>query len=262
MLTTYATHGGFGIPSVDPPLIYGFLMADRHMRREAASIFYGENVFQFLSMQAVIPFLQDQSPMTLQSLKHLKIVFCLVEADFDGKLRPDHVMGGDRYGQRPYCAEPKDITRLCVDLGRFDKLHLRTLSIRLKDYLDDFLIMPWTYLDEKGIYNNTYREVRDWFDEVENDGGWAWEICRSINDLDALGITYRDFHPIDEALSRNIIFSDEDYVDKLDQHSQHCSGIERAYWEFLAPRMLKRLDDRHDPDSLQHRNISHQYTED
>ncbi|CAO1600196.1 hypothetical protein XANCAGTX0491_003897 [Xanthoria calcicola] len=52
----------------------GILAANRQARFEAVPIFYGENTFVFCNMGAVIPFLKDCTPYSLQQIRHLVLI--------------------------------------------------------------------------------------------------------------------------------------------------------------------------------------------
>ena len=215
ILTTY-TFDRRSLPeSIQSPLECAFLSVNRQIWHEAAPIFYGENTFRFESMNAIMPFLQDQSPSSLKLIRNLQFVFRLVEPDYQ------LLDGGWTFDERPYCAEPRELASICSDLGQVEDLRLRSLSIILDDRTRDF-----HYIEQ-----------------------WDRILCESINDLDALGVTYHGFpgdyipHDLNE------------YA--LIRYNLHCSHMEAMFWNFMAPRMLRNANDEQDPDMLQHRNIRH-----
>ena len=123
------------------------------------------------------------------------------------------------FNERPYCADPGDVATICSDLSRFNDLNLRDLSIILDDRTGDF--------------------------DVNQQ--WVQSLIESVNNLDALGIAYHGFF-------LNGMPNDWDEYD-LTKYNLHCSQMEKSFWNYMAPRMLRRTNDQHHPDTLEHRNI-------
>lgn len=66
------------VPSQTLPTI-GILAVNRQVRFEAVPIFYGENVFNFFGMGAVVPFLKACSSYSRQHIRHLGIQFDVID---------------------------------------------------------------------------------------------------------------------------------------------------------------------------------------
>ena len=246
MRTTYTMSHHFHGNSYSHDLLGGFLWLNRQVRHEAASLFYGENTFRFDDMNAAIPFLRDQSMATMKYVRSLHINFSLLEKGTS----EDDFFGS--HESSPYCATPRDVTKICSDLGQFQHLRLDRLCIILDDVFEDFLVTPFKYFDENGRYNNRYLNAQDRIRRLFNDGQWVWALSRSITDLNELGI----------AFVRPYLYKSEGFGNTpahwMKEYHIRCCRMEKIYWDFLAPRMLKKMTDRHDPDSLQNRSIKSQ----
>ena len=242
MHTTYSINRDSPFSTKVKPTIYrtiiitGFLAVNQQIRKEATSIYYGENTFRFLSMNATIPFLQDQPVTTLRLITSAQFVFRMVEWYCD-----DDEDKGDYHDQyeRPYHAPLEDVAKICSNLGRFWQLRLRRLSIILDDQDADFAGM---------VYD---QPIQDWWD-------WIHILCKNITELDLLGIRYNgwmDQRLLDDDSTEN----DNDdvvYVDTVREEKKFVMKANKYFWDFLAPRMLKRIGDAHDPESLSDRRIN------
>ena len=70
---------------------------------------------------------------------------------------------------------------------------------------------------------------------------WANTLCETFTNLDSLGFQYCE-DVWCGALSE-------------DHRTGFLTMVQKEYWNSLAPKMLRKIDDQHDPDSLQHRRI-------
>ncbi len=188
-------------PYLTPPTIE-MLALNRQTRAEAIPIFYGGNKICFHSMSAVLPFLQDRSELSLQSMQffHLNITV------MDGKSQSSRQQGW---------------ARIFTKLPQFGPLNLRKLMIRI---YDPFCRYAWKLkLDTK----------------MQR---WVHEMAKNITNLDMLGVTF-DFSSYMGSMTPNEIVKEE-------------SPTQELLWEFLAPKMLKKVgDEPHDARSLLERRI-------
>ena len=220
MHTTYALAKNSFRQPFYTPLIFGFLFINRQIRHEAVSFFYGENTFHFESMKAIIPFLQDQSAATLGAITSLQFRFRLVHEDYDED-RPTYV---GEYHEHPYGAFPGDLADICQDLGEVENLNTKRLRILISDPQGDFESIPSDLLDDDA----------GWWGYEMN---WIHRLPESVTDLEAFDIVY---------------YGSPENADG------DVRKVETGLWNFLAPRMLRRIGDRHDPYTLQDRRIRNQ----
>ena len=183
-----------------PPTI-GMLALNRQSRAEAIPIFYGGNEIRFHSMSSLLPFLQDRSELSLQSMQYFHLD---IEVN-EGKSQTSRQHGW---------------ARTFTELPQFEPLNLRKLTIRI---YDPFCRYAWKLkLDTK----------------MQR---WVHEMAKNITNLDMLGVAF-DFSIMGELTQDEMVKED--------------SPTEELLWEFLAPKMLKKVgDEPHDARSLLKRRI-------
>ena len=177
----------------------GMLALNRQTRAEAVPVFYGRNTILFDSMSAVLPFVEDRSELSLQSMHHFHLEMELERVKYQ-KRRSD------------------GWARVFAGLSKIKALNLRKLTVCLNDPECRY---AWKLkLDIK---------LQRWVHEMAN-----------ITNLDMLGVM--DFSIMGE-LTPNEGVKDE-------------SPTEELLWEFLASKMLKKVEDEpHDAHSLLKRRI-------
>ena len=179
----------------------GMLALNRLTRAEAVPIFYGKNEISFTSMSAVIPFLEDRSELSLQSMH-----FFYFEMEVDRVKYQKRRAGG--------------WARTFAEFPQFGSLKLQKLTVCVKDPLCHY---AWK------LKLNTKLQR------------WAHELAKNITNLNMLGVIF-DFSIMGEMTQ--------------DENVKEDSPTEELLWEFLAPKMLKKVgDEPHDAHSLLKRRI-------
>lgn len=77
--TTYT----LGTPHLINNTTAAMLSLDKQSREEVASIFYGENTFQFTTMSSLMPFMKDRTPETRRHLQRLWLTLVVDERSWD-----------------------------------------------------------------------------------------------------------------------------------------------------------------------------------
>ena len=179
----------------------GMLALNRQTRAEAVPIFYGGNEIYFSSMSAVLPFLEDRSELSLQSMHY-----------FHFEMEVDRV----KYQKR----RSEGWARIFAEFPKFGSLKLQKLTVCVKD-------PECRYAWKLKLDTKLQR--------------WIHELAKSITDLDMLGVIF-DFSIMGEMTQ--------------DENVKEDSPTEELLWEFLAPKMLKKVgDEPHDAHSLLKRRI-------
>ena len=248
MLTTYviSRNQNASYEYERSPLICGFLFINRQIRAEAASLFYGENNFRLSSTNAIIPFLQDLSTTSLELVKFLTLEFSLAEADIEvsqRRINRDH-----GYERRSYCSEPKDLATVCSLLGRFQGLKLEMMSVMINNWSGDPALTPFGKFN---LGENMEAELKENKDRL-----WFYTLSESVTCLDRLGVVYNTSICLfgEPAPNANGNYFDDDW----NNYTRHCYRVEKMIWDFLAPRMLEKRDDHHDPVALLARSMASQ----
>ena len=179
----------------------GMLALNRQTRAEAVPIFYGKNEIFFSSMSAVVPFLEDRSELSLQSIHY-----------FHFEMEVDRV----KYQKR----RSEGWARTFTDFPKFGSLKLQKLTVCVKD-------PECRYAWKLKLDTKLQR--------------WIHELAENITNLDMLGVTF-DFSIMGELTQDEMVKED--------------SCTEELLWEFLAPKMLKKVgDEPHEAHSLLKRRI-------
>lgn len=177
------------------------LALNRLTRAEAVPIFYGKNEIYFTSMSAVLPFLEDRTELSLQSMHYLHL-----------EMEVDRLI----YQKR----RAKGWARTFAEFSKFESLKLQKLTVCVQD--------PELYYNW-GLKLHTKLER------------WVHKLAENITNLDMLGVIF-NFSTIGEQ-------TPDEYVKK-------DSPTEDILWEFLAPKMLKKIGNGpHDAHSLLKRRI-------
>ena len=187
----------------------GMLALNRQTRAEAVPVFYGKNEIYFSSMSAVLPFLEDRSELSLQSMHY-----------FYFEMEVDRV----KYQKR----RSDGWARIFAEFPKFGSLNLQKLMVWVKD-------PEWRYAWKLKLDTKLQR--------------WVHELAKNITNLDMFGVIF-DFSIMEE-LNQN-------------ENVKESSPTEELLWEFLAPKMLKKVgDEPHDAHSLLKRRIrDEEYRED
>ena len=179
----------------------GMLALNRLTRAEAVPIFYGKNEIHFTSISAVLPFLEDRTELSLQSMHY-----------FLFEMEVDRV----KYQKR----RAEGWARTFAEFPKFGSLKLQKLTVCVKD--------PECHYAWKLKLNTKLQR-------------WAHELAKNITNLDMLGVDF-DFSIMGEMTQ--------------DENVKEDSPTEALLWEFLAPKMLKKVgDEPHDAHSLLKRRI-------
>ena len=179
----------------------GMLALNRQTRAEAVSVFYGGNEIYFSSMSAVLPFLEDRSELSLQSMHY-----------FQFEMEVDRV----KYQKR----RSEGWARIFTEFPKFRSLKLQKLTVCVND-------PECRYAWKLKLDTKLQR--------------WVHELAKNITNLDMLGVKF-DFSIMGELTPNELVKED--------------SPTEELLWEFLAPKMLKKLgDEPHDAHSLLKRRI-------
>ena len=187
-------------PYLTAPII-SMLALNRQTRAEAVPIFYGKNEIYFPSMSAVVPFLEDRSELSLQSIHY-----------FHFEMEVDRV----KYQKR----RSDGWARIFTDFPKFGSLKLQRLTVCVKD-------PECRYAGKLKLDTKLQR--------------WIHELAKNITNLDMLGVTF-DFSIMGD-LTQHIMVKELSYTEEL-------------LWEFLAPKMLKKVgDEPHDAHSLLKRRL-------
>ena len=179
----------------------GMLALNSQTRAEAVPVFYGGNEMYFSSMSAVLPFLEDRSEISLQSMHY-----------FHFEMEVDRV----KYQKR----RSEGWARIFAEFPKFGSLRLQKLTVYVKD-------PECRYAWKLKLDSKLQR--------------WVHELANNIRNLDMLGVIF-DFSIMGEVTQDEIVKED--------------SPTEGLLWEFLAPKMLKKVgDEPHDAHSLLKRRI-------
>ena len=187
----------------------GMLALNRQTRVEAVPVFYGGNEICFLSMSAILPFLEDRSELSLQSM-----------CSFRFEMEVDRL----KYQKR----RSEGWARIFAEFPKFGSLKLQKLTVWVND-------PECRYAWKLKLDTKLQR--------------WVHELAKNITNLDMLGVTF-DFSIMGELTPNENVKED--------------SPTEELLWEFLAPKMLKKVgDEPHDAHSLLKRRIrDEEYQED
>ena len=179
----------------------GMLALNRQTRVEAVPVFYGGNKICFLSMSAILPFLEDRSELSLQSMRSFRF-----------EMEVDRV----KYQKR----RSEGWARIFAEFPKFGSLKLQKLTVWVND-------PECRYAWKLKLDTKLQR--------------WVHELAKNITNLDMLGVIF-DYSIMGELTPNENVKED--------------SPTEELLWEFLAPKMLKKVgDEPHDAHSLLKRRI-------
>lgn len=130
--------------------IIAMLALNRQTRAEAVSVFYGRNIFCFYSMSALVPFLNDRSELSLQSMQHFQIQLVI---------NPAHNRKRRQEGW----------ARIFQELHKFPVLNLQKLEVRVTD-------LERCYAWNLKLDTKLQR--------------WVHDMARNITNLDMLGVRF------------------------------------------------------------------------
>ena len=128
----------------------GMLALDRQTHAEAVPVFYGKNEIHFSSMSAVLPFLEDRSELSLQSMHYLHF-----------EMEVDRV----KYQKR----RSEGWARIFAEIPKFGNLKLHKLIVRLKD-------PECRYASKLKLNTKPQR--------------WVHELAKNITNLVMLGVIF------------------------------------------------------------------------
>lgn len=184
----------------------GILAANRQARFEAVPIFYGENTFVFCSMGAVIPFLKDCTPYSLQQIQDLFLI--LDVTDYNDGLHQHQV--DERAKTFAYIAR---------------RLRLRQLGLFVNDA---------SYRFEEPLTSVMHDE--EWIQAATQ----IHDLDHLVFDLHLEGLDGYMESVIDDWLPTGPTSDMNEVEDKLNEVRRWMVYTENGYRDYLKSRMLKK----------------------
>jgi hypothetical protein len=191
------------VPNYVNQLTVALLAVNHQIRLEAASIFYGINVFSFDTMSSVIPFLKDRTTETRKFVHSIQLNL--------------PIYGSDWYSVTTAYNRPDTWKRVFASLAKLPHLSLKNVCIWIKDESSKM------YVDDLELGTKHMK--------------WLHQLSK-INNLDKLGVAYT-YGQWDREGGDPFQFY---YVQGAPREERN-SQTEQELWEFLAPKMLKAPDD-------------------
>ena len=197
------------------------LSLNKQSRDEVAFLFYGENIFHFVTMSSLLPFLKDRTVETRKYIRRLRLT-----------LKVDH---GTWIAIFPECGKSATWNAAFSALVKLPHLNIETLCVTIDDR-DKLLV--------RGLVDRARSTL------------WLRNLSK-LGNLDKLGVRhdvkYVDRYEVDtwKYLGRQA----NDPRQSSSTHEETDDLIEQELWQMLAPKMLKKEADDHSPDALLDRRI-------